>query len=465
MPKEQLSHEVENTAAQRASLDQRRENMESASKGLPAGRHTTEKQELQAAQDILQGKCRSEDAQKLESLLAGQQKQLELRQSVELSLINSALSTADHMEKNGATGPERAKELLDVAAKMNEAIRETFNGRIREELAELTKALATPDAGTRNELIEDIKINQPQTEEYVKRDLRNAEGELQRRDALSKNILDGDQRNQLTATVREATENEQARKIFTSQGIQRIADEVLSPGKERLDKVEMTSAIQRAKGEIAERMAGDNARAQIQIENKNRSADQQLFLIEGDRIRDEQGKKLSDGLIVWRDADNTLQIWKALEVKSGAPAARELNEKVEKLTKAQDAELQKYARDLAQEEAAKLVGLTDAQRQVEIDRIQKEEEANLRSRAVQKESGQREQTTERLDLTERIYIDGKSQEIAIDKERRLGDIVLKVVTDEALKRDLEVHRLGIEAKELEKIAQAFVEELLRQDKL
>src|SRR5207244_1731081 len=119
---------------------------------------------------------------------------------------------------------------------------------------------------------------------------------------------------------------------------------------------------------------------------------------------------------------------------------------------AQDRELRRLAVDIARDAVDQLAGLSAAQARAELERIARDAEAYLRSPRAQRESGQREQTTERLDLTDRIFVDGKAETIAIDRERRLQDVVRKVTTDDAIRRDRDVERLGVNARELEKIA-------------
>jgi hypothetical protein len=347
---------------------------------------------------------------------------------------------------------------------MNSALIADSNQTIQQQLEQSKNALNAGDSLTRSEMLEEVLSSARRTEEMVERDFRAAHAQLERNDALAKNALDADQRTRLAVTLQEQTDNERIREVLKPELIQAMANEVRCPGKSQLKNIEESSAIQRAKGVLAEAMAAADARSEIERENKTRGADRQLFLIEGDRIRDEQGKKMSDGLIAWRDSENKLQIWKALEVKSGPHAARDLNEVIEKLTKKQDEELRKSALDAAREEAEKLQGLTEAQRQSETERLRKEIEAYLRSPAGQRESGQQERTTERLDLAERIYIDGQAHEMEIDKERRLKDIVQKVATEESLKQDQELRRLEARADELEQVARAFFEELIKKNK-
>jgi hypothetical protein len=462
MPKQQLDNELKVDADLRANLERTRDNISNALKDVRGNRHAQDWRDLQTRQDQIAGQNALSGKQNLESTLAGQRNLLELQHSGELDLINKALDAATRIETTVPNGSLNAKQFLDAAVELNNSLVENTKRTLAAVSDDLSKTLAIGSAGQRNEKLDELGRNQELAAELFNRDLKVATAELERREALAYNVIDKDQRDTLRAVLTETSNTEKVRGLFTDQLIQRLADEALCPGKKPLETVHEDAAIQRVKGELAERIAGADIRAEIERENKTRPQDHQLFLIEGDRIRDEQGKKISDGLIVWRDAENKLQIWEALEVKSGPHAARELNYKIEKLTEHQDEELRKYALDRVRDTFKEKEGLTAAQLQVEIERRAKEEETALRSRQVQKESGQREQTTERLDLIERIYIDGQAHEATIDRERRLGDVVKKVSTDEAIKKDLEVQRLGVVSRDLEFIAKAFVEELLRQ---
>jgi len=462
MPKQQIDNDLKQAADVRASLDQQRKNMEGAVNKLP-NTHADERQKLKQEQEKLARNCQPAEAGKLEKLFAAQAKGLKQRQSAELQLINAALDTSRRMEQSRPECSQKAMDLLKFAVDLNSSIGLSGKRRQERELSDVKQALAIRDSEERSEALKEIVEAQEHAANSLCRDSEVASAEIARRAALAENALQSENRDRLVAVIRDARTNEKLNGIFSAEMTQRLADEALCPGNKRLDHVDEIAATQRVKGEMAEHLAAVMAQAEIDRENKTRSVDRQLFFIEGNRIRDEQGKKISDGLIVWRDAEQRLQIWKALEVKSGPHAARELNWKIEKLTEKQDVELRKYALDLARDEVAKREALTAAQRQQETERIAREEESRLRSRQVQRESGQREQTTERLDLTERMYIGGQAHQVAVDKERRLQNIVRKVVTDEAIKKDTEAQRLGVTSPDLQAIAKAFVEELLRQE--
>lgn len=422
--------------------------------------HAAERAKETAAQTAMMANRSQADRAASESIFAAQRERLEMRQRAGLELMKTALDAASRLEHRGPEGQLQAKAILDQAADANGATAARDRMLLTAERDALRAALEQSDGNARKAQIEDLARAQRDAKELLTRDLEVARAEVERREALASLTLDNEQRDRLQAAVIDSVKNDRLRDLVTTRLIQDLVNEALCPGREVAAKFDEKAAMQRVKGVIAEQIAVANLRDEVEAENRIRK-DRHLFVIEGDRIRDENRNKISDGIAVWRDQENRLQIWKALEVKGGRDAARDLVYKVERLSQAGEQELRKYARDLARDKVteAKLTG--EARRQA-IDKLAVESETALRSREAQKESGQPKQTAERLDVAERIYVEGKAERIAIDRERRLTDLVRSVTVDEALRNNQDVQRLGVRTKDLDAIAKAFVDELLRQ---
>jgi hypothetical protein len=450
--------------ARRANADvvrnfqQRREAVVAALKEAPASRHLLERNELTAANAALAASQEPERQTVAASFLSGQEARLEQRQRNEVQFMQKAVEMVSRLLNEGAIEVRQADSLLKRAAEMTGNIHTRDELLLAEERNRLKDALNVQAEAPRAELLHELDRGRQSETASMERDFACASAALDRQAALAENELAQARIDDLKAASVEATENDIIRQFLRPETIQDLANEAVVPGSARLTQVTRDDAIQRVKGALAEGLAAADAHRELAQENQSRSLDRQLFLLEGDRIRDEKGKKLTDGLVVWRDTNDRLRVWKALEVKAGPASARELNRSIEKLTADQDKELRRYAADLARDRAAS-EGWVDAERLMDLTR---QNEESLRSNKVQAGKGQREKTTERLDNTERIYVDGRRVELAIDRDRRLKDIVAKVSTDDALRRDAEVHRLGVRSMDLEAVARAFVDELLRQ---
>lgn len=458
------------------ALQAKQQQVQDALREAPAARHVEEKRRLTMAHEKLLDGRSTADRRRAEPTRAEQTKQLERIQRAELELAREALEASKQLaERPTPTGPGRAQTdaaaVLDRSTDRIRGFRERAERHLAADRTALDQALAA-DATRRAEPLEELTERVDATSVSLDRDVEMVRAEIERAAVLATNRRDAAALADLRAeALNAAGENENvARALRDDAVVQRLADEALVPGKQRVEldtPASKEAAVQRVKGELAEVLAAvEYAREVIARENAKRAADQQLFLIEGNRIRDEQGNKLSDGIIAWRDRDNALRVWEVLEVKAGPASARELNRHIEELTKAAERELRAYARDLAREELEELekgasTRLEGPARSQEIDRLAAIHEERLRSHRTQVESGQREKTAERVDLTTRLYVDGLAEEMKRDETRRLSELVAKVVTRDALRRDEQAAHLAERAKDLEAIARAFVEELLR----
>lgn len=437
MPRHELENNNRADAGNPAALAQRRDGMVAALQDT-ATRNAAEQQRLQNAQgDFLRNNADDRDG-KLAPVLAEQRSRLEAIQNTRVDLINKALDASSRVENNGAEGSRPALQILNMAAELNRSITETGRALQENEASQMKQILSTTDAAQRDARIGELIASQARERAVLDRDGNVASAAISRNEALAMNALDKSASERLRASMTEAVNSEKLRGLLSNDVLQRLANEALVPGREKLQQIDEGAAIQRVKGELAEQIAATRINDEVKQENLSRAEQQKLYFVAGDRVRDDMGK-LADGLIAFRDQEDKVRIWAAIEVKSGPEAARELNnEKVNGNGRAaQAAEKRNYQRDAGSD-------------------------ANLVN------SGQLNQTAERLrmallDEGGRLYIDNRAIDARMDRDRQWQqDFVRAYVTDDAIQSDKEVRRLGVNSQDLEALAKAFVEELLRQ---
>jgi hypothetical protein len=354
--------------------------------------------------------------------------------------------------------------MINAAEDLKRCIGEGANRQRTRELDNLKEILAVNDARERQEQLDELLKGQKDGADLRDRDAMVAHDTLERRESLMQNnMLGQDDRDRLLAATKAVAASDQLKSVLTANAMQRLADEALHPGQEPRRNATEENTVQSVKGLLAEMITEADARRDVEQENEAR-ADRRLYLIEGSRIRNEQGK-LSDGLVVWRDADDKLKIWRALEVKSGERAAREFKVIKEDLSQKDDKELRAYAKDVARDAVEDMAGLSLNERKSETERLAREEEVSLRSYKIQKEPGQPAKTAERLDVADRIYIDGHAYEVERDKEQCLRSLVRSEAPNDVRKKDVGVRHLDVTSQDISNVAHAFVEELLRQRKM
>jgi hypothetical protein len=254
---------------------------------------------------------------------------------------------------------------------------------------------------------------------------------------------------------------------FSDEAVKRILVEAGSGLNQEQQKTEASqkSSLDRAKGQIFEELLKLDRDADVARRN-SLEADRQLEFIAGDRIRMDN-RKLTDGLLVRRDADNkTLYLVAAYEAKSGSPSSKELYRKVEELTQEGRKELERQARDLAMDQ---VFGVDNAEvsRNAELQAVQRRnvsEEQSVRIKEltdkfvtellryrVQAElGGQVQKTIERLspdsEGLQRIAIDGREFKLAMDEDRNRAEVV-KVLLEDVRRRDEEALRLKEQFRE------------------
>jgi hypothetical protein len=255
------------------------------------------------------------------------------------------------------------------------------------------------------------------------------------------------------------------------QRVVRIAEPVLNEQANSEKRVDVEQAVvNQVKGQVFEELLAIRVREQVEVENTLREQDQQLEFFEGDHIRDMNGNKLTDGLVVWRDREtNEMYIERAYEAKAGSSAARELNRLIEKLTQRDQQELVNYARDLAREKVLGFTNDTDPVKQnerlatitVQEARDIKEQTARYveelkRYRVQVDRGGQVAKTRERLD-TERLLINHTVVDLAIQGRAQ----VIKVLPEDVARRTEDALRIQVTEQQLTDAAKAIIDAIKR----
>ncbi|MBX9244445.1 hypothetical protein ICW40_06450, partial [Actinotalea ferrariae] len=193
--------------------------------------------------------------------------------------------------------------------------------------------------------------------------------------------------------------------------------------------------LNRARGAVTEEL--NNARVQAQLRE---TGDAALELVAGHRARDGMGRQLADGLVLRRLEDGTRRVEKAFEVKAGAPGARELLERRDDLSRADQVELVRFALDLAREDVAAALpegapgaaASTDAAARAAL--LEEALERRVRQlQESQRESGQLARTLERLHQ-QRLFVDGVEVPQAIDDLRPAAEVQAVLAQDTELRR-------------------------------
>ncbi|HVR25554.1 MAG TPA: hypothetical protein VMU26_19830 [Candidatus Polarisedimenticolia bacterium] len=434
MPKMELEKEA--AADLRQSAEQKRADTLNVVKGA-TNQSTMERQALQAKHDDLLRNKEAANDPRIATVLSGQRSQLDQVQKARLDLLNMALAAGSRLANSG-NGARQDARILDQAKELGNSLSQN-NRQLLSEIDLMKNLLADNNAQQRSRQIDTLVQQQKENANLLDRDIRAAKSAIERTETLAKNVLDGNALDRLRTAVTEASKSDKVRGLFSNDVLQRLADEALVPGRDRLrddianDAKSKEAAVQRVKGELAEAIAKAKIVDDIKRENLLRSEENRLHFIDGNRIRDDMGK-LGDGLIVWRDQEQKLRVWAMIEVKSGKASATGLHR--EKMDEADRAEREKYLRGIG--ENSKLI-----------------------------ESGQLNASEERmrmalLDPGGRLYVDGGATDVQLDRERaKQKDFVRGYVVDDAIKSKDDVNRLGVNAKDLDDVARALVEELLR----
>src|SRR5262245_42685795 len=155
--------------------------------------------------------------------------------------------------------------------------------------------------------------------------------------------------------------------------------------------------VNAAKGQLFEEVMGSSREVARMVSDAQHDLDRRGIqakaeFIAGDRVRDANNRKISDGLIAWRDQSDRLHVAQYLEAKSGQDFAATLQEREITQTKRDRIEWQKYAADVARDTGS-------------------------HARLEQTEDGQLGKTRERLDEPNRLYIDGRRTAVELDAGR------------------------------------------------
>lgn len=241
-----------------------------------------------------------------------------------------------------------------------------------------------------------------------------------------------------------------------------------------LGRIAMAEGVNAIKGQLFEELVTTAPRvqemlAEAQRELAERGIRAQAQFIAGDRIRDDSGyRKLTDGMVVFRDEQDRLHVLRALEAKAGQFSGDKLVELTDRRTRAGDQEIAAYARDVVRDLLA---------RQQITPQQAPQYEADLRDwLGALSEAGQARRTLERLttsdDYASRIYVDGRRQDLATQGAVRVDTVTPRDVSVAGLKEDaspaerLEHERQSLDrtfrdSRKLEDVSQNDLEEAAR----
>jgi hypothetical protein len=233
-------------------------------------------------------------------------------------------------------------------------------------------------------------------------------------------------------------------------------------------------AVAAVQGQLFEEMFAFQQDNELRIKQNN-----ELLFIAGDRIRDELGRKLTDGLLVRHNEKADLyEIIKAFESKASVQAAKKLTSEIEAMTDIFKLETQLYAQDLAIQDLLNR-GLTREEMERDKNRpfddltkdpqysadlvnaltsesllkqVRDDNERQLLSREVQRTNGQLERTQERLDMAKRIFIDNQLVELT-DTKRRTP---VEAVVPKGVKNDTNAFELHVTEEQLRAAARALM---------
>lgn len=226
--------------------------------------------------------------------------------------------------------------------------------------------------------------------------------------------------------------------------------------------------LSRMTGQLFEELAGDTIKDSLKDRLHETT---RLEFIAGDRIRDQAGRKLTDGVVTWQDAEQRSRRM-AFEAKAGAAAAEKLDRELTDLTVRGRAELEQYAKDLAEEEVLRHADETDeayASRRPEALRDATEDQRaymelltevyieELLDRSVQEEAGQLQRTNERLSQAQSLYVDGRAREDLGVTDGRSTEVQRVLPKDVAPEQD--ALRVQITAEQLRRATEAALQYL------
>jgi hypothetical protein len=464
MPDTTVDRQREQSATKRLSTDQVNRALATAVKDVTTGRHPTESQHLDRLIDRLL-QAAGKDKQLVESFAAVQQLQLKEKQRLELDTLQRLQTSAD----------------ADVHGEL-EQLRSTtsaINQRMSEDRAAMRAALASPTQDVDRRAVIDEVLREQQGQHQVAGRVRL--------DRDASNVV----RDRLNQTLgdRQLSEKAQQRIVDEAHSKTRLAE---LPAEAQL--AAERAAVSRVKGQLFEELLELKIHAMLSELNKDRPADQQLEFIAGWRIRDEQNQKLTDGVLAWRDKSGKLNTVYAFEAKSGPDAARELYARVSDLNNELREVAFEAAKDLALDD---VLGkqrdnetvddyvlrqfkdrslLTDKQL-TDLDEATNRHFAELTSRRGRTEiGGQIQATLERL-AEQDLLVDELPESLGLDRRRtavigvlpadvrKTYEEVTKLDEVSAAALDKKAFRVKVTAAELQRAAEAVVDELKRRGQI
>jgi hypothetical protein len=291
------------------------------------------------------------------------------------------------------------KQVVDQASQAIEALRARDDQRLAGSRREVM--VAAEDPGRLSAALEQDADRQESLRDSLDRDATRLTDHLEREADAARNLL-GEQE---LARWRQALGNSQ----LSDDAIQRVRQEgrrVTNPehkeAQEALLKGQLMEEIAITR-ELIDRITKDeNDRL------KQAGIDAEVRFFAGDKVRDAEGNKLTDGLFAWKDKQDAWHPVHALEAKGGEASARGLEKTRNAAAGDFLAETRKYAQDIVREEIQS--GKVAAQ-----DVAKKVEQTFSELEKRQTELGQLTKTLERLASgNSQLYLEGKAAQLAND---------------------------------------------------
>lgn len=463
MPRaDQLHRQAAENAAQ-LTVAQVAENVRDQARQLS---HPAERQQLAELHQMLRAQVSDQAAiTRLEQLEQRQRHQLEARQGNELTTLEALVTASERLEQIQARQREQAAS-SSVDDRQSLA---GFHERQRRELDELMASTLAASDKLRGE--SDLRQKVERTE--AARALREADliqaldqvlaaqQQMAREGERQANGFKAHLRRQLDDILSRLTPNKLVDVRSRAELDQRVSDDALQRIVREGQRSPAGNRVSAVKGQLAEELNAERAEQEARQDATGKTT-----FLHPDRIRDESGRKLTDGLLVQRNEETgRLQVVKAFEVKAGENAARELLERITAMTNkfreqtalyARDSVLDREVRQRENEAIEQWAARQERWAAVHAAELAAEAEAERqRLEENQREAGQLDATIERLhESTEagsRIYVDGIAEELELDLGR--ADIEGVVPRDVELD-DVRVRQLGVTADELRRAAEA-----------
>lgn len=457
-------------AALRASLDQARQ-------ALPAVLEAQQRQisnffDKLAAQDAAntaadptadKGSTRGKDLDDLRETQTGETRIVNRA----ADRVNQLLSTALQSLEERQTA-ERVSAVRSVVADPNE-----MAARHEGQINEMAKLVSQATSGLERNA-QDVRNRQQEDRARLVAVVSGPNPEADLQEAVAKQRSEKAKTNRTENRLVEHVSRE-TEKLLNQLTQDRSAQlrKAAGPVAEKLDDKAVQQAAEAVQGKRSEDRVNaivgqltEELNNQRVVDLQKAGIDRSLTFIAGDRIRDGNGAKMTDGVLARQLDNGRWQIMKAFEVKAGSPSAKELYKKIEHdRSEELPAEARQDAlQELAAAECARRGVSTEdesAYRRVEasipradLDRLTQEKLLALQQPDAQREAGQLGRTLERLSQ-QRLFLDGMEMNQADDNDRH--SVEVRAVVPRDVRAQEAADHLEEDAAQLRMAAEAIVD--------